>query len=180
MTEIVSHMREFYRRDLDPQEMVQVNVNQAIQDVIELTRPRWRDLAQREGPSITVKCELEAPAPRLVCNAAELREALTNLIFNAVDALPHGGAIILATRSVTRPDSPGGATARQDLLVEVRDNGIGHGRKSPPALSGTVFLHQGAARRNGPGTGHGLWHGATPQRAALKLKARRARGLACA
>ena len=151
VTEIVSHMREFYRRDRDPDEMAQINVNQAIQDVIELTRPRWRDLAQREGSSITVKCELEAEAPLLVCNAAELREALTNLIFNAVDALPHGGAIILAARSVIRPDSPGGATARQNLEVEVRDNGMGMDEKVRQRCLEPFFSTK--AQRGGTGLG---------------------------
>ena len=49
VAQIVARMREFYRRDLDPGQLGRVNVNQAIEEVIELTRPRWRDLAQRQG-----------------------------------------------------------------------------------------------------------------------------------
>jgi signal transduction histidine kinase/ActR/RegA family two-component response regulator len=125
VTEIVAQMREFYRRDQDPGELARVDVNQAIQDVIELTRPRWRDLVQRQGFSIQIECQLEPEAPLLLCNAAELREALTNILFNAVDALPNGGVIIFATRSVARPASGNGCAADRDLLVEVRDNGVG-------------------------------------------------------
>jgi C4-dicarboxylate-specific signal transduction histidine kinase len=49
VAQIVARMREFYRRDLDPDQLERVNVNKAIEEVIELTRPRWRDLAQRQG-----------------------------------------------------------------------------------------------------------------------------------
>jgi len=125
VTQIVAHMREFYRRDQDPGELARINVNQAIEEVIELTRPRWRDLVQRQGFSIRMECQLEPQAPLLLCNAAELREALTNIVFNAVDALPQGGVITFATRSVPGPASDNGAGPAQLLQLEVRDNGVG-------------------------------------------------------
>ncbi|HEX3718743.1 MAG TPA: ATP-binding protein [Verrucomicrobiae bacterium] len=117
VAQIVARMREFYRRDVDADQLEKVNVNEAIEGVIELTRPRWRDLPQRQGISIHVRYDLEADAPPLVCSASELREALTNIVFNAVDALPRGGDITIVTRSVTR--------AEPELQIEVRDNGIG-------------------------------------------------------
>jgi CheY-like chemotaxis protein len=42
-----------------------------------------------------------------------------------VDALPQGGIITLSTRSVTPPDLQKGASAGQELQIEVRDNGVG-------------------------------------------------------
>ena len=42
------------------------NVNQTIEEVIELTRPRWRDLSQREGISIQIQHELEPKLPAAV------------------------------------------------------------------------------------------------------------------
>ena len=125
VAQIVARMREFYRRDLDPNQLGTVNVNQAVEEVAELTRPRWRDLAQRQGISIQVKFELEPNAPLLVCNAGELREALTNVVFNAVDALTHGGVITLTTRSVTRPGFEAGGGEERAVQIEVRDNGAG-------------------------------------------------------
>jgi signal transduction histidine kinase/ActR/RegA family two-component response regulator len=126
---IVERMREFYRRDLDPAQLEKVNVSKAIEEVVELTRPRWRDLAQRQGISIEIKFELEANPPVLVCNASELREALTNVVFNAVDALPQGGVITLITRAVTRRGLQEGGSAEQALQIEVRDNGVGMDEK---------------------------------------------------
>ncbi|HEY3915496.1 MAG TPA: ATP-binding protein [Verrucomicrobiae bacterium] len=117
VAQIVARMREFYRRDVDTDQLEKVNVNEAIQGVIELTRPRWRDLPQRQGISIHVKYDFEQCPPALVCSASELREALTNIIFNAVDALPSGGDITIATRSL--------GIVEPQLQIEVKDNGIG-------------------------------------------------------
>ena len=129
VAQIVARMREFYRRDLDTDQLGRVNVNKTIDEVVELTRPRWRDLAQRRGISIQVNRELESNPPALVCNASELREALTNVVFNAVDALPQGGVITLVTRSVARGGLPEGGSQPQDLLIEIRDNGSGMDEK---------------------------------------------------
>jgi len=124
VAQIVARMREFYRRDLDSDLLEKVNVNKAVEEVVELTRPRWRDLAQRQGISIRVNIEPEPNPPVLVCNASDLREALTNVIFNSVEALPQGGVITLITRSVTRPDLQKGGE-QQEIQIEIRDNGIG-------------------------------------------------------
>ena len=125
VAQIVARMREFYRRDLDTDQLEKVNVNKAVEEVVELTRPRWRALAQRQGISIRVNIEPEANPPLLVCNPSELREALTNVIFNSVEALPQGGVITLITRSAARPDPLEGGKAQQEIQIEIRDNGIG-------------------------------------------------------
>lgn len=129
VAQIVSRMREFYRRDLDPDQLEKVNVNQTIEEVIELTRPRWRDVAQRQGISIQVNSELVPNPPDLICNASELREALTNVVFNAVDALPQGGTITLVTRSITKSGLHESENSERELQIEVRDNGLGMDEK---------------------------------------------------
>jgi len=125
VAQIVARMREFYRRDLNSDQLEKVNVNKAIEEVVELTRPRWRDLAQREGISIRVNTELEPNPPVLVCNASDLREALTNVVFNSVEALPQGGVITLISRLVPKPDLPEAGSEQQEIQIEIRDNGIG-------------------------------------------------------
>ncbi len=125
VAQIVARMREFYRRDVDPNLLGLVNANKVLEEVVELTRPRWRDLAQRQGISINIKLQLEPIPPMLVCNASELREALTNVVFNAVDALPEGGIITLVTRAVTWPAGQDHGHAEKELHIEVRDNGLG-------------------------------------------------------
>ncbi|HTQ51261.1 MAG TPA: ATP-binding protein, partial [Candidatus Acidoferrales bacterium] len=129
ISHIVSRMREFYRRRSDTEPLTQVNVNDLVHEVIELTRPRWRDISQREGISIQIQTELEPNLPLLLSDPSELREALINLVFNAVDAMPKGGTITFVTRSfeVRVPDQVG--VSVRHLFVEVKDTGAGMDEK---------------------------------------------------
>ncbi len=76
-----------------------MEVGAVLRDVLEFTRPRWRDRAQQTGVTIDVSVDDE-PLPPLMGNPSELREVLVNMLFNAVDALPHGGTITLRARHV--------------------------------------------------------------------------------
>ena len=58
-------------------------------------------LAQQRGAMIEVKQDLAADLATIRGAENEIRDALTNLIFNAVDALPQGGRIDIRTRNVT-------------------------------------------------------------------------------
>jgi signal transduction histidine kinase len=129
ISRIVSRMREFYRRRSDSEPLVQVDLNAIIHEVIELTRPRWRDISQREGVSIQIQTELEPKLPLLSSDPSELREALMNLVFNAVDAMPQGGTITFVTRSIGAPLSNKDQNPKRQLLVEVKDTGTGMDEK---------------------------------------------------
>lgn len=67
-----------------------------VKEVIEATRPIWKEQAERQGRCIEVHFEPE-PVPFLLCRAAELREVVTNLVLNAVDAMPSGGTLTIRT-----------------------------------------------------------------------------------
>jgi signal transduction histidine kinase len=154
---IVAGMQEFYRRRADAEELKPVNIDQIIEEVVELTRPRWRDLPQRHGISIHIERE-EAPAPPLLLSdASELREMFTNLIFNAVDALPRGGTITFVTRTVDRPAPEEDAPPMQHLEVEVRDNGIGMDEKTRQRCLEPFFSTK--AQRGGCGLGMAMVYG---------------------
>ena len=125
IAQIVARMREFYRRRSESEPLELVDVNQIIQQVVELTRPRWRDISQRDGISIEIQQDLENPLPLLLSDPSELREALINLVFNAVDALPRGGIIILVTRTLNDSLPGESGKCKRHLQVKVRDTGIG-------------------------------------------------------
>ena len=159
IAQIVARMREFYRRRSDMEQLTEVNVNQTIEEVIDLTRPRWRDLPQREGISIQIQHELEPQLPLLLSDPAELREALINLVFNAVDALPQGGTITLVTRSITRSTSDENGNSDRQIQVEVRDNGIGMDEKTRQRCLEPFFSTK--AQRGGTGLGLAMVYGMT-------------------
>ena len=94
----VARMREFYRPREAQLALLPVDINAIVKQVMELTRARWSDMAQQRGIAIEMRTELGADLPAIMGAESEIREALTNLIFNAVDAMPDGGALTLRTR----------------------------------------------------------------------------------
>lgn len=95
---IVYRLREFYRPDEIEDQRVPIDLTKLIEQAISLTQPRWQTDATAGGHTITMTAE-HGDIPCIAGDAAELREVLTNLIFNAVDALPEGGAITFHTRA---------------------------------------------------------------------------------
>lgn len=61
-----------------------------------VTRPIWKEQAQQQGKVIDINIELD-DISLVHSRAAEIREVVTNLIINAVDAMVHGGSLTLTT-----------------------------------------------------------------------------------
>jgi signal transduction histidine kinase len=110
---VVSRLREFYRPTSHGEMRERVDVNATIEQSLILTAPRWRDKCRAEGRQINTQLSLE-DVPPLLGNSAELREVLTNLIFNAVDAMPSGGQIRFRTRAT-----------EGRIEIQITDTGIG-------------------------------------------------------
>jgi len=154
---IVARMREFYRRRSDTEQLSKVNLSQTIDEVIELTRPRWRDVSQREGISINILKDAAPVLPDLLSDPTDLREALTNLVFNSVDALPQGGTITISARMQYRSTQSANASEKPQLLVEVRDNGMGMDEKTRSRCMEPFFSTK--AQRGGTGLGLAMVYG---------------------
>lgn len=93
---IVKRIQEFSRVRTD-KAFVQVDIEKIIRDAIEISKPSWRDEAQKRDGPIEVITRLNKPPP-VVGDSSELREVLTNIILNAVDAMPEGGRITISTK----------------------------------------------------------------------------------
>jgi CheY-like chemotaxis protein/anti-sigma regulatory factor (Ser/Thr protein kinase) len=117
-------MREFYRPRDAELVLSQVTCNRLVDQVVNLTRARWSDQPQQRGVVIQLKTELESDLPNIMGSEVEIRDALTNLIFNAVDAMPEGGTLTVRTRQLGGTGREANALPRR-VCIEVTDTGIG-------------------------------------------------------
>ena len=134
----VRRIQEFARVRRDTEHAV-VDLGAVARGAAELTRPRWRDAAQAAGRTVELRLELE-PELFVAAQAAELREVLTNLIFNAVDAMSAGGTIVIRGQR----DGP-------TVRLAVSDSGVG----MSPDVCRRVFEPFFSTKREA-GTGLGL------------------------
>jgi PAS domain S-box-containing protein len=112
-SETVRRIQQFARLRPDEQ-FVQVEINQIVQDAVAITRPRWEENIARESRALELRLDLQAGA-LMQGRPAALSEVLTNLILNAMDAMPTGGTLTIATRH-----TPG-----REVRVTVSDTGVG-------------------------------------------------------
>ena len=141
----IERMREFYRPRETTRAFKRLDVHGAIDQVIELTQPRWRALPEQRGIVIELRKEYAKGLPEVMGDEVELRDALTNLVFNAVDAMPEGGTLTLRTKAVV--DGDGRSTVR----IEVSDTGIGMNEDTRRRCIEPFFTTKGER-----GTGLGL------------------------
>jgi signal transduction histidine kinase/ActR/RegA family two-component response regulator len=141
----VARMREFYREREPEMQLALVDLNSVAKQVVELTRAKWFDLPQQRGISIELHMDLADKLPGIMGAEGEIRDAVTNLIFNAVDAMPEGG--VLAVRTFAQP----GPGESQLVRIEVGDTGVGMDEETRRRCLEPFFTTKGER-----GTGLGL------------------------
>lgn len=145
----VTRMREFYRQREPQLTLVPVRLNELVQQVIDLTRARWSDMPQLRGTVIALRSEFAEQLPAVAGVESEIREALINLVFNAVDALPAGGTLTLRTRLLRGADGQG--QGQDQVRIEVGDDGVGMNEETRRRCLEPFFTTKGER-----GTGLGL------------------------
>jgi signal transduction histidine kinase len=153
-----------------------VDLAAVVQDAVALTRALWKDEAEARGAPIEVVIDVDR-VPPVEGQAAALREAVMNLILNAVDAMPHGGRLGLTLRrfdaGVELHVSDGGEGMPEDVRRRIFDpffttraphrTGLGLS-----VVHGVVNRHRGSVRvrsEHGGGTTVTLWFPAAPSHA---------------
>lgn len=116
-----------------------VSLNLAIGQVVQLLHPKWKDEPEARGLQIDV-CTALSEVPAIKATASELQDLLTNLLINAVDAMPEGGQITIRTARE-------GAVVRMDFA----DTGIGMDEATSLRIFEPFFTTKAAI-----GTGLGL------------------------
>ena len=110
---VVGRLRDFYRHRDDAVTVMPVVINDVIQQAVAVTQPRWKDQALAAGVNIEMRLEL-GNVPTVAGNEQELGEAITNLIFNAADAITKRGIITIRSEANGRW-----------LTLSVSDDGVG-------------------------------------------------------
>ncbi|PJB64960.1 MAG: hypothetical protein CO095_14475 [Armatimonadetes bacterium CG_4_9_14_3_um_filter_58_7] len=141
---VVRRLREFYRKKEEGEVFLPVDLNQLVEQAVDLTQPKWRDQSLANGAPVEVRKDLKK-VPKISGNESELREAMTNLIFNAVDAMPEGGTITLRTAT------DGAGDAHDSVVLEVSDTGVGMDEATRQRCLDPFFTTKGTR-----GTGMGL------------------------
>jgi signal transduction histidine kinase/ActR/RegA family two-component response regulator len=154
----VARMGEFYRRRPTQQELAPVRVERVLREVLDLTRARWSDMAQQRGVVIETRLEAASGDANALGVESELREALVNLVLNAIDAMPEGGRLTLrAARDGTGEDSR--------VFIEVSDTGVGMDEETRRHCLEPFFTTKG---ERGSGLGLAMVYGIA-QRHAMEI-----------
>ena len=133
---IIRRIQDF-ARERPSREFQTISVAELLKDVCEMTRPRWESRPVSEA----IGCVLHADCTAMVMgDPVELREVLVNMIYNAVDAMPHGGEILL-----------GAHEAVDRVVITITDTGTGMTSEVKTRLFNPFFTTKGRA-----GTGMGL------------------------
>jgi PAS domain S-box-containing protein len=110
---IVNRLREFYRHRKESDVYQAVDINETITQAVVMTQPKWKDQMMAGGATVVVETDLK-DIPPIRGSESDLRESLINLLFNAVDAMPQGGTVTVAT-----------STEDGSVVIQVRDTGRG-------------------------------------------------------
>ncbi|PYM77701.1 MAG: hypothetical protein DME03_03485, partial [Candidatus Rokuibacteriota bacterium] len=112
-SETVRRIQQFARLRPDEQ-FVGVDVNQIVHDAVAIVRPRWEERIARDNRPLDLRLDL-GTIETINGRPAALAELMTNLILNALDAMPDGGTLTVSTRS-----DPG-----RHITLTVTDTGVG-------------------------------------------------------
>ena len=137
--ETVRRIQKFAR--LRPDEpFVSMDLNQVVRDSLAITRPRWEEKKVKGGVPLQLELEL-GPVPVVMGRPAELNEVITNLVLNAIDAMPRGGTLRLRTR----------LGDHRHAVITVADTGMGMTEEVRKRVFDPFFTTKGEE-----GTGLGL------------------------
>jgi CheY-like chemotaxis protein len=135
--EIVKRVSRLYRTEV--QETDAVDVGAVVQGALAITQPKWQSEMSARGVGIKIVVRVEGVS-RVAGSESALREALTNLLLNAVDAMPRGGTLTISAEDLD-----------DRVVLKVTDTGCGMAAWQLRHCFSPFFTTKGAH-----GTGLGL------------------------
>jgi PAS domain S-box-containing protein len=119
----VSRLQSLYRDSDDRSDFMPIQLDDVLMDALALNRPRWKDIPQLQGITYRIETHLERPET-VLGNPSELRRVMSNLLINAIDAMPQGGVLTFESQQ-----------RGSESIISVRDSGIG----IPPEIQQRIF-----------------------------------------
>ncbi len=133
--DIISGLLSFSRESI--LETKNVDLNEVLRSIVKLTRHKM-DLQ-----GIDLRTSLCATPLVIKGDINQLQQCFLNLVFNAIEAMPHGGRLILISRIDESTDT---------IQVDIQDTGCG----IPEENLGHIFDPFFTTKEEGEGTGLGL------------------------
>lgn len=113
---MVERIQNFARESPHKDNLIALRLTDIVRDAVDITRSRWRDDAEALGIKYQIKLESQTEDLLINGEPSELREVFVNVILNALDAMPIGGAMTISIGS-----SIDGSSAS----VRFTDTGVG-------------------------------------------------------
>ena len=120
--EIIRNMHSFAKTDRDTSEYVFCDLRHLIIQAIDFTMPRWKHTAITNDINYHIDREGMKGRLETLCDPTELKEVFIYIIDNALDAMPDGGTITVATRCV-RSEELGVESKKENASLPVRQAG---------------------------------------------------------
>jgi signal transduction histidine kinase len=131
--EIVTRLLDLHDRPQDV-ERDRVGLNGLLRETLVLVE------SQTLAQGIDVALDLDADLPKVPVLEDQIRQVLLNLVLNAIEAMPSGGELRVATRTTRDPDG---------VSIEVSDTGSG----IPPKDQAHIFDFLHTTKTTGTGLG---------------------------
>jgi len=142
---IIKRLQKFTKTNSEDTPFQPVKFNDLAREAIEISTPMWKDGPHAKGISIEIVDALTEEEFIILGNDTDLREAIINMIFNSVYAMPQGGKIHLAMY-----------TKDESIYLEISDNGIGMTEETKRRIFDPFFTTKGV---NHSGLGMSMLYG---------------------
>ena len=147
ITRIIQRLLDFTRRKVGAIGKGEVNLNELSLTTMELLA------GQFSAAKVRTRLDRAEGLPRVAGDSDRLQQVLINLLLNAVQAMPEGGALAVETRAVKRTRPGLESNAEQAFVTfSVRDTGVG----VPNEIREKIFDPFYTTKDGQGGTGLGL------------------------
>jgi len=115
-----------------------------LQDIVQRVVGQLENIAREK--SIVLETQMDSSLPAVEADARRMEQVLVNLIGNALKFTPRGGQVVVK-----------GKATGDEVLIQVRDTGIGIPSEAMPYLFSKFYQVDGSSTRRAGGTGLGLY-----------------------